>query len=236
MSSYQIDGEGIPAVATARNQYQIGGLITLRKQDRVNLDAAKHQELFNWMVEKGQMTNFRLLRMLLESIENLQETYDLYVSLASLKSILMRYDMIDVFKIVFPIYLADGTLTGALEHEVVNGIQVAKTKDLFKHYQTLTKEQVARSCEWYRTWTSADYIQENMDLSYEFLHNHMEDDLWGKVLEDINPYLGTPSIGGPLAFHFMMKRIQVNSQVIVDALQNKFKTLRIDQYDGENVS
>ena len=47
MSSYQIDGEGIPAVATARNQYQIGGLITLRKQDRVNLDAAKHQELFN---------------------------------------------------------------------------------------------------------------------------------------------------------------------------------------------
>ena len=174
--------------------------------------------------------------MLLESIENLQETYDLYVSLASLKSILMRYDMIDVFKIVFPIYLADGTLTGALEHEVVNGIQVAKTKDLFKHYQTLTKEQVARSCEWYRTWTSADYIQENMDLSYEFLHNHMEDDLWGKVLEDINPYLGTPSIGGPLAFHFMMKRIQVNSQVIVDALQNKFKTLRIDQYDGENVS
>ena len=46
MSLYQIDGEGIP-VATARNQYQIGGLITLRKQDRVNLDAAKHQELFN---------------------------------------------------------------------------------------------------------------------------------------------------------------------------------------------
>ncbi|CAJ1953816.1 unnamed protein product [Cylindrotheca closterium] len=42
-------------------------------------------------------------------------------------------------------------------------------------------------------------------------------------------------MGGPLVFFFMMKRLQVNSQLVVETIQGQLKTLRIDQYAGESV-
>lgn len=63
----------------------------------------------------------------------------------------------------------------------------------------------------------------------------MSINLWGQVMQDADSYKGTQSYGGPLLFLLMMRRLQVNSMLVVDSLQNKLKTLRIDDYKGEDV-
>eukprot|EP00980_Cylindrotheca_fusiformis_P025111 scaffold13096_cov71-Cylindrotheca_fusiformis.AAC.1 len=42
-------------------------------------------------------------------------------------------------------------------------------------------------------------------------------------------------MGGPLVFYYMMGRLQVNSQLVVETIQHQLQTIRLDQYAGENV-
>ncbi|CAJ1955014.1 unnamed protein product [Cylindrotheca closterium] len=146
-----------------------------------------------------------------------------------------RYDVLDVFTIVFPSKNAIGEQTGQLGTDNFN---VTKTVFLFDRYAELTADQVAESCKWYTRWpdaTTSPWFSENLSLSYDYLCNHMTPQLWGKVLEDLLPYRDTQGMGGPLVFFFVMKRLQVNSQLVVETIQGQLRTLCIDQYEGESV-
>jgi uncharacterized membrane protein YgcG len=155
----------------------------------------------------------------------------------TLEAIFGKYDMKDVFQIIFPTLDAQGTQTGALELNTAGN--EAKSINLFVQYNELTIEMVAESCQWYAQWPDSDdapWFQENLSLSFEYLQNHTEPELWGKIMEDIAPYRGTQKQGGPLVFISLIKRIQVNSQLVIESYQVKLKALRIDKYPGEDVS
>ncbi|CAJ1969888.1 unnamed protein product [Cylindrotheca closterium] len=171
----------------------------------------------------------------MQSCQDLQESYDFSVGLANMQMHFKRYDVLDVFTIVIPSKNAIVEQTGQLETDNFN---VTKTVFLFDRYAELTADQVAESCKWYTRWpdaTTSPWFRENLSLSYDYLCNHMTPQLWGKVLEDLLPYWDTQGMGGPLVFFFMMKRLQVNSQLVVETIQGQLKTLRIDQYEGESV-
>lgn len=233
-----IGGISIPTVQNPAESIT-GSLVTLKKEERSQLTPDKRTKLFEKFTKAGQQSKFKLLSLSLASVEDLQETYDLQLNLTTLENTLLKYDMLDVFNIVYPIIDQEGKQTGGLNTEFKGATQVTKTRNLFKYYNEISEEQVAQSTMWYARWpdpTAAPWFRENLSLSFDYLQNHMDNDLWGKVMEDYEPYNGTPAHGGPLVFWYLLQRLQVNSQLVIESLHAKLKTLRIDQYEGEDVS
>ena len=144
--------------------------------------------------------------------------------------------MTGLFIIVFPIVNGNRNQTVALEKIVKdNGDTVVKTKKLFADYGTLTKQEVAESTKWYAMWPDElkfPWFKENISLLFDYLKKYIEGTLWGKVQEDHNAYKDTQSQGGPLAFFFMMKRLQQNSNLVIETLKTKLKSLRMEKYQG----
>ncbi|MHA7927774.1 MAG: hypothetical protein ACX936_21460, partial [Marinobacter sp.] len=215
--SVSIGGVSIPTNATA-SLTNAGSLVTLKKQDRINLSADKRQELFSRITASSQQSKFELLPQTISSIEDLQGTYDLQLNLQTLETAFMRYDLIDVFTIVFPV---KDPVTNALTATLQMEDGSTKTRNLFRDFNVLEPSQVAESSAWYTQWvdaSTAPWFRENLSLSFDYLQAHLETDLWGKVMEDLAPYYGTQAQGGPLVFIYMMKRLQVNSRLVVDSL------------------
>ena len=232
--STQIGGVSIKLNEAAATD-TAGSLTALKKEDRKGLDADKKHALFQ-MVTKKQHDQFELQVLTNTSVKDLQDTYNLQVMLETVRTHFRRYDVLDVFNIVFPKKNLDGQATHELEMDPTTN--EAKTVNLLDHYSELTLEQVMESSCWYSRWPDTaenPWFRENLTLSYDYFSNHMTPALWGKVLEDIKNYNGTQALGGPLVFHCMMARLQVSSQLAVETIQAQFKTLRIDQYQGENV-
>ncbi|CAJ1935681.1 unnamed protein product [Cylindrotheca closterium] len=231
----QVTIGGVTIMTQATPATDVGvSLVAMKKENRSALDADKKHAFFQ-LITKHQHTSFDLQPQTMQSVQNLQESYDLGVGLANMQMHFKRYDVLDVFTIVFPSKNAIGEQTGQLETDNFN---VTKTVFLFDCYAELTADQVAESCKWYTRWpdaTTSPWFRENLSLSYDYLCNHMTSQLWGKVLEDLLLYRDTQGMGGPLVFFFMMKRLQVNSQLVVETIQGQLKTLCIDQYEGESV-
>ena len=111
----------------------------------------------------------------------------------------------------------------------------ATTKDLFADYATITEKEVARSNKWFATWPESDTFRENLKLSFQFLENNITERLWDKCLEAYDNYKPQER-GGPLLFIIMMKRLQVDTDTAVEYLRNSIKTMKVTNFDGEDVS
>ena len=91
---------------------------------------------------------------------------------------------------------------------------------------TLTEAHVAASNEWYLTMTedpNNKWFEQNMNLTYEYLINNVEDSLQSKVKE--NP---VERKGGPLFFKIMIN-------ILAKYLISTVKEINILNYGGENV-
>ena len=102
-----------------------------RQEDRAKLDADKRTTLLITISKAGQQDKFKLQSQTIQSVDDLQETYDLQLQLVTLKTHFLKYDLIDVFAIVFPVLDSSGQQTGTLEEETVNGTSTTKVRDLF---------------------------------------------------------------------------------------------------------
>ena len=109
------------------------------------------------------------------------------------------------------------------------------TKSLFTNYPTINEKDVAKSNKWYNTWPKADTYRENLQLTFQFLENNTTEQLWDKCMEAYANYSAAEK-GGPLMFLIIMKKLQVDTDMAVQYLQNSVKTLKITNFDGENVS
>ena len=209
-------------------------LIQYKKEDRKGMDQSKKAAFFA-RITTQQHRVFEMQSMTIDSIKDIDGTYNLGNAIEVVRMHFERNDVLDVFNIIFPKLDGDGKPLADLE---TNADGTTKERFLFSSYGALTAQQVANSCAWYATWPDPvkyEWFQQNLSLSFDYLQNHMDAGLWGKVLEDMHPYQSTRAWGGPLLFFFMMKRLQVNSHVVVESLTNHLKNLRIDQYQGENV-
>ena len=97
----------------------------MKKENRSGLDADKKHSFFQ-LITKHQHASFDLQAQTMQSVQDLQEYYDLGVGLANVQMHFKRWDVLDVFTIVFPVNDANGEQTGQLETDN-NGV----TKTVF---------------------------------------------------------------------------------------------------------
>jgi hypothetical protein len=111
----------------------------------------------------------------------------------------------------------------------MGGLSTLNTRNLFEDYATLSEEDVAKSIAWYNTWPSAETYPQNLQLTYEFLKNHMTEELWEKCLETYKTY-DEDQLGGPLLFIIMVRMLQSDTEAAVQYLQESVKCLKITNF------
>ena len=214
-----------------------GSLVLYKKEERKNLTEEKRHDLFDKFTKGGQLNHgekFHLLDTSAKELENLEENYHLHSILQGMKTTFEKYDMLDVFTVIYPKKDARGKITPEL---LMVTDSKPKTSDLFLSYSNVTLQDVAESTAWYRQFVQgAEFINDNLSLSYDFLRNNSDSILWDKIQEELSKFDPNIEVGGPLAFKCMMNLLQNNSRLVVTQLQSQLKGLRIDDYPGEDVS
>jgi Zinc knuckle len=221
LKTVTINGHPITVAATPQT-VSAGNTPLYKKENRINLSEDKRNNLFD-KATKTRSTKFDLVPLTLSEEDKLDDTYNLGIQIAQLQSHFIKYDMDDVFTIVYPDQRTPGINSSRL------------FSNLFVEYSTLQVKYVANSNRWYNEHTHDEYHRQNLQLSFNFFENNCTKGLWEKCLEDYNEYEPEEK-GGPLLFIIMMKKLQSHTDSAVQYLINSVKNLKISNFEGENVS
>ena len=190
-----------------------------RKEDRAGLSDDKRNELFDRATRKTGNTKFGLLSLSLTDNEKLDDTYNLSMLIEKTRDVFVQYDMHNVFS-VLNIGSDDKSILGEL--------------DLFREYPSLSVDAVARSNAWYHTWPKDATYQQNLQLTYKFFQNNVDERLWEKCYERYSTYAPAEQ-GGSLFFIIMLQQLVSNTEEAARSLQNRLEKLHISAIEGENV-
>ena len=214
-----VGGMKIKLSATAQAA-QVEATPMFKKTERKALSEDKRNDLFD-KATKNVLTKFDLMTLSIKDEDKLDDTYNMHILISKMKAHMIKYDMHDVFTIVN--VKADGM---NVESEV---------KNLFTNYSSITEEEVANSNKWYSTWPEEETFRQDLQLTLQFLENNITERLWDKCIEVYDNYKPEEK-GGPLLFIIMMKKLQVDTDAAVEYLQTRVKTMKITNFDGEDVS
>ncbi len=89
-------------------------------------------------------------------------------------------------------------------------------------------EETRKRCSEYSSECS--YLKESLSLSAKFLRNSMDEGLWNLI-----SHLVEKKDGGPVIFMLLNQYVKGGS-VVIDELLNTFKTMKLVDYEGLNVS
>ncbi len=190
-----------------------------RKEDRAGLSDDKRNELFERATRKTGNTKFGLLSLSLSDDEKLDDTYNLSMLIGKTKDAFVQYDMHNVFSV----------LELGPDNKTVLG-----ERDLFHDYPSLNVEVIAKSNAWYRKWPQDPTYQQNLQLTYKFFQNNVDDTLWEKCYERYSTYPPVEQ-GGPLFFAIMLHQLVSNTEEAARSLQLRLEKLNISDIAGENV-
>jgi hypothetical protein len=193
------------------------------KAEGAKMDRKELNKFFREACETTQL-KYHLLNMKIEDPAKLHETYDLAMMINSTRLHHADFDMTDVFTVVI--------------FNTVDSKKLLRTVDLYQDYGNVTEKEVAKSNRFYATRVVGDdaklFSQNLVQLTYRHLVNNTEDDLVTKVNETYSDY-PTAEREGPLFFKIMMDKLQNNSEDAATHLILVVKSLKITDYDGENV-
>ena len=192
------------------------------QEKRSTMTQKEKNDLFNNAV-KPISTKYDFMTVDLSDEKRLDDLCNLSTLVSKTKAAHVMYDMDDVFKIVFPV--SEGS----------RKLQKTKPVDLYTNYEQVTAEEVALSNEWYREWVDDDCQRENLLLTYKQLENSMTPKLFDKFFEKYEAYPERQK-GGPLLFIIMMEELVTNSEQATTYLKKMVTTLKIRDFQGENVS
>jgi Zinc knuckle len=215
-----INGRTVSVAATPQTIHA-GNTPLYKKENRSALPEDKRNDLFD-KATKTRSTKFDLVTLTLSEEDKLDDTYNIGIQIAQLRSHFIKYDMDDVFTIVYP---------SQFNPERIG----TNFSNLFVEYSSLLESDVTSSNRWYNEHTHEDYYRQNLQLTFDFFENNCTKGLWEKCLEDYDNYEAEEK-GGPLLFIIMMKRLQSHTDSAVQYLINSVKNLKISNFEGENVS
>ena len=134
-----------------------------------------------------------------------------------------EHDMHDVYQIIM-INKDDAT-------------KVDSTVDMLSNYATLSTKLVAASNQWRRRYLdmhAQPWIEHNMTLSFECLHNNCTGNLHGKAMDLYSTYKPAEQ-GGPLFLMIILQLIQTNTEARCMHLQATLRKLTLTDLPGEDV-
>lgn len=224
-----IGGMRVPIDEDGDHEVQV---CKLSKFERARL-SHKHLQSFEAEVVKKRHPKFALLSPSdLTNQAKMKESHTLFQLIRSVEENHIRFDIGDVFTIVFPLNIK---YTHALKMETDTRCQ---TKNLYKEYATLTQHQVSGSCYWYNVYASGEarkIFRDNNRLTYEYMIEHVSQELHEKVMETYIRY-SAEYRGGPLYFKIMMDTLVTNTETLSEQIIKEIKGYKISDIPGENIS
>jgi hypothetical protein len=138
-----------------------------------------------------------------------------------------KYDLHQIFMVVDPERDNSGQILPSLKAG-------SRYRNLFQWYAVLKVEDITTSNQWYRTFPTETWYNDNMGITYEYLKTHMATDLWMKVNEEDNTY-PSEAKGRPLFLYHMIHQLIAANETITTTLSNRIDSVKISAYKGEDV-
>jgi len=193
----------------------------VRKTDRPEIGSSDLAKLV-LRATAPLMSKFVPLTLSMEDENQLENAYNVSLRLDELKTTLLRFDMLDVFTILFP-----------TDPKSSKDNSITKKISLFDNFSSVTVEEVCASNRHYRRY-GEEYHLQNLDWTLQLLLRSCDDELRNRVLEktmSVKPI----EAGGPLFLIVMLKEITTVSQDSIRALTSKITGFKISDVPGENV-
>jgi hypothetical protein len=238
-----IPGPGAPATpagatatttqtAAAGVQNTLGGVVYIvltkelahvafAKASRDGLSEDERAKLFEKAANLAHK-KYEIMPLSLEDADKLDDTYNLDVLIKYTMKSHIKFDMHDVFLIVYP---KTGNQANVVDY----------TKDLYTEYPDISIEDAARSNKWYRKWMNETWFDQNLQLTYSFFQNNVSEYLWMKISETYDSY-DTGAQGGPLFFILMMNYLLSDMEEVASSLVKKVKNFQIKKVLGEDIA
>jgi hypothetical protein len=194
-----------------------------KKQDRYTMDSSDRASLFKEAKKSILETKLQQQSLIATDEDAMDDTVMLKDQLTKLSSHIKEFDMEDVFHIV--------------DYSERDPTQVIGVSNLLTEYSSLTPKKVARSNKWHRVYldqVQQPWIEDNQNLTFEFLRANMTDSLYGKVMETYEEYEASER-GGPLLLAIALEHLQKNTEEQCVNLAERIRHMSITDYAGEDI-
>ena len=179
-------------------------------------------------IQAKQQTKFHAITISINDPEKMTNTYSLSNLLAENQRNLAKYDLLDVYIIIYPrkgCFEEYHPNEGELQMDNKNG--KLKSKSLFNNYLRLTPEEVAESSKYYSLFIPAEQRrQEDLDWSMAYYEKNVEADLYTKVYGSMLKY-ELDAQGGPLFLKLLLDRVSTSGESTLKSMMNTLKTYSI---------
>jgi hypothetical protein len=184
------------------------------KQDRATLTINEYMD-FQKSISSKQQQEFKFLNIETTlsgkpTTENLTMYYLLDTRVKEMERNLHKYDVLDPFKIVYPVIDSNGMVTKELQKETNSPSDVNakyKYKDIIKDYNTISIMDVANSSKFYNKYShKICQYREDLSLSFSYFEKNVEPKLYRRVYSEMLNY-DTQCHGGPLFFAIMIRHL-----------------------------
>jgi hypothetical protein len=197
--------------------------VQLTSSERIKLSQKDRTEVVQDITRK-QHPLFKKMNL---GMTDMDELVSLQTGLETAERHFAKYDLLQVFQIVTPDRNTNGKILPSLKAG-------SACRNLFQWYPVVTLDDVLASNAWYKTFPTDPWYTENMNLTYEYLKNHMEYSLFNKINEEYRSYPSS-SQGGPLLLFLMIRHLIVSNSSVAESLSKQIDSVRISSYTGEDV-
>ena len=196
------------------------------KGERKDYEKKERMELLDKIQAKQQRDLFKSLTVSVNDPQKMTTTRSLAELLIENKRNLQKYDLLDVYTIVFP-------KTGCFQakngnyRQLVEENRTVKTNDLFTNYLKLTAADVAASNKWYNSFAPDD-AQANTDLEWSlaYYEKNVDPDLYSKVHTKMSKF-AVDEQGGPLFLKIMLALVTTSAEANLRAIEVVLDTYKI---------
>ena len=230
--TYLLNGRSIAikTKATARTAIQA----YYPKSERLNLSKKERMDLLDKIQAKQQRDLFKSITVSVNDPQKMTNTRSLAELLTEHKRNLVKYDLLDVYNIVFP-------LTDSFDDQASNyGLLRMRNgapdqQNLFTHYLKLSVNDVAESSRWYSSFVDDIHTQEDLNWSLAYYEKNVESDLYSKVYAKMSTYPYNAQ-GGPLFLKILLDLVTTSSEGNLKVLETILDTYQIKKSSaGEDI-
>ena len=117
--------------------------------------------------------------------------------------------------------------------------RLVEVGDLFQMWNTVTLDEVYDLCVIMMTKSTEELEAQNLNLSWEFLMENIDEDLQATVISEISKFTirnADASMSGPMAYHVIANRIIRTTESLAHNVVTGLMDLGLVHFKGENVT
>ena len=213
-----------------------GQVATIPRTKRNSLGDKERTRLIESMTH-GLSTKFAALdlsRLQSETAVCLEHTASLAQQLNEVETHLRKFDLLHVFTQFPKLDFSQSNPADYLHrHESIN---------LLDAYDTLEIRDVVKTVEWMRAYMDDELLNE-LTWTHSFLHQSCETvsgdgSLYNVVAAEVERFrlISSSTLGGPVTLMIILSNIVSSSKEALKLLQEKLRTLKVTDYQGENIA